>query len=87
MTSFQTGELVLLGKSQCLIVMIAMLASVLPKLTNLKVFRCQMGNDALISILGVLEKSHPRLQGLVIAWIFFLVNHSVPPHQTFSQTN
>ena len=50
-----------------LIAMIAMLASVLPKLTNLKVFRGQMGNDALISILGVLEKSHPKLQGLVIA--------------------
>jgi hypothetical protein len=47
--------------------MIAMLASVLPKLTNLKVFRCQLGNDALISILAVLEKSHKRLQGLVIA--------------------
>ncbi|KAH9993439.1 hypothetical protein BJV77DRAFT_367998 [Russula vinacea] len=45
----------------------AMLASVLPKLTNLKVFRCQLGNDALISILAVLEKSHKRLQGLVIA--------------------
>jgi len=45
----------------------AMLASALPKLINLKVFRCQMGNDALISILGVLEKSHPKLQGLVIA--------------------
>jgi hypothetical protein len=67
MTSFQTGAFVLFVKSQRLIVMIAMLASVLPKLTNLKVFRCQMGNDALISILGVLEKSHPRLQGLVIA--------------------
>ena len=67
MTSFQTGAFVLFVKSQCLIVMIAMLASVLPKLTNLKVFRCQMGNDALISILGVLEKSHKKLQGLVIA--------------------
>lgn len=47
--------------------MTAMLASVLPRLINLKVFRCQMGNDALISILGVLEKSHKKLQGLVIA--------------------
>lgn len=44
-----------------------MVANVLPKLTNLKVFRCQMGNDALISLLGVLEKSHPKLQGLIIA--------------------
>jgi hypothetical protein len=44
-----------------------MLANVIPKLTNLKVFRCQMGNDSLISLLGVLEKSHPTLQGLVIA--------------------
>lgn len=50
-----------------LIAMIAMLQSVIPKLTNLKVFRGQMGNGALISILGVLEKSHPKLQGLVIA--------------------
>ena len=44
-----------------------MVANVLPKLTNLKVFRCQMGNDALISLLGVVEKSHPKLQSLVIA--------------------
>jgi hypothetical protein len=44
-----------------------MLANAIPKLTNLKVFRCQMGNDALISLLGVLEKSHPKLEGLVIA--------------------
>ncbi|KAI0283543.1 hypothetical protein BC826DRAFT_192306 [Russula brevipes] len=45
----------------------AMLMNVLPKLNNLEVFRCQMGNDALVSLLRVLEKSHPRLQGLVIA--------------------
>lgn len=44
-----------------------MLANVLPKLSSLEVFRCQMGNDALLSLLGVLEKSHPNLRGLVIA--------------------
>ena len=67
MTSFQTGALSSSLNLPVLITMIAMLASALPKLSNLKVFRCQMGNDALISILGVLEKSHPKLQGLVIA--------------------
>ena len=66
-TSFQTGTLSSSLNLTVLITMIAMLASALPKLSNLKVFRCQMGNDALISILGVLEKSHPKLQGLVIA--------------------
>jgi len=45
---------------------IAMLANVLPKLTNLKVFRCHLEYDALRWLLGVLEKSHPKLQGLVI---------------------
>jgi hypothetical protein len=66
-SSFQTGALSSSLNLTVLITMIAMLASALPKLGSLKVFRCQMGNDALISILGVLEKSHPRLQGLVIA--------------------
>lgn len=66
-TSFQTGALSSSLNLTVLITMIAMLASALPKLINLKVFRCQMGNEALISILGVLEKSHPKLQGLIIA--------------------
>ncbi|KAI0262794.1 hypothetical protein BC834DRAFT_1001800 [Gloeopeniophorella convolvens] len=45
---------------------IGMLANVLPKLGNLKVFSCTMGNDALVPLLGILEKSHPKLQALVI---------------------
>ncbi|KAH9957833.1 hypothetical protein BC827DRAFT_1101361, partial [Russula dissimulans] len=45
---------------------IAMLANVLPKLINLKVFRCQVDEDAFKWLLGVLEKYHPKLQGLVI---------------------
>jgi hypothetical protein len=69
MTSFQTGDpLVSLKSAAALMIFwLAMLANAIPKLTNLKVFRCQMGNDSLISLLGVLEKSHPKLQGLVIA--------------------
>jgi hypothetical protein len=49
--------------------MITVFAGVLPQLTIPKVFRHgrQMGNDTIISILGMLEKSHPMLQGLVIA--------------------
>ncbi|KAI9452394.1 hypothetical protein F5148DRAFT_1236194 [Russula earlei] len=57
----------------------ALLAKVLPKLSNLKVFRCQLDKDALVSLLSVLEKSHPKLQGLVID----LPNYCLPPLPTF----
>jgi hypothetical protein len=56
-----------------------MLATVLPKLTSLKVFRCQMSNEALGPLLGILETSHPNLRGLTIAYALFLVSfHSTP---------
>jgi hypothetical protein len=45
----------------------AMLATVLPKLTNLQVFRCHMSNEALGPLLGILEANHPNLRGLTIA--------------------
>ncbi|KAH9052724.1 hypothetical protein EDB87DRAFT_1655810 [Lactarius vividus] len=45
----------------------AMLATVLPKLINLKVFRCQMSSEALGPLLGILQDSHPDLRGLAIA--------------------
>ena len=43
-----------------------MLATVLTKLTNLKVFRCRMDNDCLNPVMGILEKNHPDLEGLFI---------------------
>ena len=49
----------------------AMLATVLPKLTNLKVFRCHMSGEALGTLLGILETSHPNLRGLAIAYALF----------------
>jgi len=55
-----------------------MLANVLPKLTNLKVFRCHLDSDASKWLLGVLEKSHPKLQGLVIQYCFLIVDQIVP---------
>ena len=48
-----------------------MVATVLPKLTNLKVFRCQMSSEALGPLLGILETSHPNLRGLAIAYALF----------------
>ncbi|KAH9067967.1 hypothetical protein EDB83DRAFT_2223030 [Lactarius deliciosus] len=45
----------------------AMLATVLPKLINLKVFRCQMSSEALGPLLEILQDSHPDLRGLAIA--------------------
>ncbi|KAI9431172.1 hypothetical protein H4582DRAFT_2010040 [Lactarius indigo] len=46
---------------------VPMLATVLPKLINLKVFRCQMSSEALCPLLGILQDSHPDLRGLAIA--------------------
>ncbi|KAH9175716.1 hypothetical protein EDB89DRAFT_1943614 [Lactarius sanguifluus] len=45
----------------------AMLATVLPKLINLKVFRCQMSSEALGPLLEILQDSHPDLRGLAIS--------------------
>ena len=53
-----------------------MLATVLPKLTNLKVFRCQMSSEALGPLLGILETNHPNLRGLAIAYALFSVSRS-----------
>lgn len=40
---------------------IGILANVFPKLINLKSFGCTMGNEAMSSVLRILEKTHPRL--------------------------
>ena len=42
------------------------LSAVIPKLSHLKDFRCRMDNDTLNSVIGVLEKHHPNLEGLFI---------------------
>ncbi|KAI0247462.1 hypothetical protein BJV78DRAFT_1133240, partial [Lactifluus subvellereus] len=44
----------------------AMLANVLPQLTNRKAFTCRMCNNALAQLFAILEKSHPKLHNLVI---------------------
>ncbi|THH20926.1 hypothetical protein EW146_g514 [Bondarzewia mesenterica] len=43
---------------------IGMFANALPKLVNLKTFVCTMGNEALTSILQIVEKSHPDIEDL-----------------------
>ena len=48
-----------------------MLATVLPKLTNLQVFRCQMSSEALGPLLRILEINHPNLRSLAIAYALF----------------
>ncbi|KAI0049034.1 hypothetical protein FA95DRAFT_960723 [Auriscalpium vulgare] len=45
---------------------IAMLANVLPRLVNLEVFGCTMGNHAIGQIFTVLEKHHPNLRELIV---------------------
>ena len=54
-----------------------MLVTVLPKLTNLKVFRCQMSSEALGPLLRILETNHPNLRGLAIAYVLFSVSQSL----------
>jgi hypothetical protein len=47
-----------------------MLASVLALLTNLKAITCYMQHNSLARLFVVLEKSHPKLQSLVIVYAF-----------------
>ena len=63
-----------------------MLVTVLPKLTNLKVFRCQMSSEALGPLLRILETNHPNLRGLAIAYVLFL-SLPIPSHREFLQDN
>jgi hypothetical protein len=52
--------------SPYLLINLAMLTSILPKLVNLAIFKCRMDRNAVTQVLEILEKSHPDLQQLSI---------------------
>ncbi|KAI0054189.1 hypothetical protein FA95DRAFT_1552002 [Auriscalpium vulgare] len=54
------------GKNALNAFQIAMLANVLPKLINLEMFGCSMGDHAIGQVFGILEKHHRKLRSLTI---------------------